>query len=81
MGSQSKVWVQRVYDPLRPAREYALADTVLDEIVDAGYDFIVLQGPNYRLVATVEDWLDFGTPDIRDGVDVTRLRTARMEKS
>jgi hypothetical protein len=81
MASQSKVWVQRVFDPLRPAREYSIESDEFNRLVDLGYDYITFFGPNYRLTASVDDWLDYGRYDMVDDVDVIVLRTSRMEKA
>jgi hypothetical protein len=77
----TKVWTQRVFDPLRPAREYHIESEQFNTLVDAGYDYITLLGPNYRLTASIEDWLDYGRYDLVDDVDVIVLRTSRMEKA
>jgi hypothetical protein len=79
--TSGKIWVKRVYDALRPAREYSIESSVFNTIVDAGYDHIVLLGPNYRLTSTVDDWLDYGMYDLDGDVDIITLRTSRMEKA
>lgn len=47
-----------------------------DEIVEAGYDYIVFTGDGWRLTSSVEDWQDFGEIE----GDSISLRTSRMER-
>lgn len=81
MTTSAKVWVQRVHDPLRPAREYHVGSDEFNGLVEAGYDYITFLGPSYRLMSSIEDWLDFGRYDMIDDVEVIVLRTSRMEKA
>jgi NDP-sugar pyrophosphorylase family protein len=66
---------------LRPEREYSFSDSEFDEIIEAGYDYIVITGPSYRLTSTIDDWLDYGTHEESETRSAIVLRTNRMVKA
>jgi hypothetical protein len=49
-------------DMLATRKAYALHDSVIDQLVDAGVEWIVLQEPARRLTSLIEDWQELGNP-------------------
>lgn len=68
-------------DTLRANREYYLTDSQIADLVDKGIEYVVFFGPTFRLTSTIEDWLDYGRPDLEGDEPVVALRTNRMEQS
>jgi len=76
-----KVWYWKVNN-MRPDKEYNLDAKWFNELVENGYDLIVIVGPTYRLMSTIDDWLDFGNYSADDtDYEFITLKTNRMEKS
>ena len=76
-----KVWYWKVNN-MRPDKEYNLDAKWFNELVENGYDLIVIVGPTYRLMSTIDDWLDFGNYSADDTeYEFITLKTNRMEKS
>jgi hypothetical protein len=79
--TSGRIWVVRVFDAPRPARQYHLEADVFNMLVEEGFDYITFLGPTFRLTSSVEDWLDYGMYDMVDDCDVIVMRTSRMEKA
>ena len=76
-----KVWYWKVNN-MRPDKEYNLDAKWFNELVENGSDLIVIVGPTYRLMSTIDDWLDFGNYSADDTeYEFITLKTNRMEKS
>jgi len=45
---------------------YYFTTEKFNDIVDQGYEYIVIVTPTYRLTSTVEDWQDYGYYSFED---------------
>lgn len=76
-----KTWFWKV-EGIRPDRAYNIDSKWFDQLVQQGYDLIVILGPTFRLTSTLDDWLDYGHYEAEDtDYEFISLRTSRMEKS
>lgn len=57
---------------------FHMAASEFDELVDAGYELIIIVTPKRRYIASVDDWLDYGYHDLEGDEDIIVLNKSYM---
>lgn len=76
MGSKRKVFEVRLDHDIK--HQALIISDSFDDLIDRGYDDILIVCPTKRYIASIDEWLDYGYIDLDGDVEVRVLHKSYM---